>query len=128
MIYPGVYLTHTYGIQVGRSFSINSGALLDGRGGISLGDHVMIGPYAVIVSSRHDSSQVTAPMASLDHVLEPIVIGNDVWIGAHAVITSGVKIGNGVAVAASAVVTQDIEDNQIVGGIPAKVIGVRNQR
>lgn len=122
LIYPGVYLTHTYGIQVGRSFSINSGALVDGRGGISIGDHVMVGPYAVIVSSNHDFRQVEVPMTTLDHIMDPVVIGNDVWIGAHAVINSGVKIGNGVVVAAGAVVTDDVEDYQIVGGVPAVVI------
>jgi acetyltransferase-like isoleucine patch superfamily enzyme len=125
LIYPGVYLTHTYGIQIGRSFSINSGALIDGRGGIRIGDDVMVGPYAVIVSSNHDFRQTRVPMATLDHVFDPVVIGNDVWIGAHAVINSGVKIGNGVLVSAGAVVTQDIEDYQIVAGVPAKVIANR---
>ena len=125
LIYPGVYLTHTYGIHVGRSFSINSGALIDGRGGIRIGDHVMVGPYAVIVSSNHDFKQAQVPMMTLDHVFNPVIIGNDVWIGAHAVINSGVKIGNGVLVSAGAVVTQDVADYQIVGGVPAKVIANR---
>jgi acetyltransferase-like isoleucine patch superfamily enzyme len=94
-IYSGVYFTHTYGIRVGRSFSPNTGVLMDGRGGIKIGDHVMIGPYTVIVSSNHTFKQISAPMATLDHILAPVIIGNDVWIGAHAVITGGTKIGNG---------------------------------
>ena len=125
-IYPGVYLTHTYGIRAGRSFSPNSGALLDGRGGIDIGDHVMVGPYAVIVSSNHAFRQTDAPMATVDHVMAPVKIGNDVWIGAHAVIAGGVVIGNGVVVSAGAVVTKDVADYQIVGGVPARVIGERN--
>lgn len=124
-IYPGVYFTHTYGIKVGRSFSPNTGALMDGRGGIEIGDHVMIGPYAVIVSSNHSFKQVAAPMSTLDHMMAPVVIGNDVWIGAHAVITGGTRIGNGVVVSAGAVVTKDVDDYQIVGGVPARVIGSR---
>jgi hypothetical protein len=48
-----------------------------------------------------------------------------VWIGAHAVITGGVTIGDGVVVSAGSVVTKDVADYQIVGGVPARVIGTR---
>ena len=124
-IYPGVYLTHTYGLKVGRGFSPNTGALIDARGGIEIGDHVMVGPFAVIVSSNHAHHQVDVPMAKVDHIMAPVKIGNDVWIGAHAVITAGVTIGNGAVVSAGAVVTIDVDDYQIVGGVSAGVIGDR---
>lgn len=52
-------------------------------------------------------------------------IGNDVWIGDHVVIMSGVKIGDGAIVAAGAVVTKDVPPYAIVGGIPARVIKYR---
>lgn len=52
----------------------------------------------------------------------PIEIGNDVWIGARAIILDGVKIGDGAIVAANAVVTHDVPPYAIVGGVPAKVI------
>ena len=54
--------------------------------------------------------------------LPPVTIGNDVWIGARAIILDGVTIGDGAIVAAGAVVTRDVEPYTIVGGIPAKVI------
>jgi maltose O-acetyltransferase len=123
--YPGVHLTHTYGIRVGRGFSVNTGALIDGRGGIRFGDDVLVGPYAVITSSNHAFKQLDRPMASVDHVMAPVTIGNDVWIGAQTVITGGVTVGNGVVVAAGAVVTSDVPDYMIVGGVPARVIGDR---
>ena len=53
------------------------------------------------------------------------VIGNDVWIGWHAIITPGVSIGDGAIIAAGAVVTHDVPPYAIVGGIPAKVIRKR---
>lgn len=53
---------------------------------------------------------------------EPISIGNDVWIGGNVTIIGGVHIGNNVIVGAGAVVVNDIPDNCIVGGVPAKVI------
>jgi virginiamycin A acetyltransferase len=55
----------------------------------------------------------------------PILIGNDVWIGANCIILSGVKIGNGAVIAAGSVVTKDIPDFGVVAGVPAKVIKFR---
>jgi acetyltransferase-like isoleucine patch superfamily enzyme len=125
-IYPGVYFTHTYGITVGSRFSINSGSILDGRGGITIGNGVMVGPHVVIYSSRHNMACSDQPMTSLDHIIAPVVIGDDVWIGAHASIPGGIRIGNGVVIAAGAVVVHDVEDYCIVGGVPAVVIGKRD--
>lgn len=126
-IYAGVYLTHTYGIRAGKSLAINSGALLDGRGGITLGDSVLIGPYAIIASSNHAYKQLDQPISSVNHLMEPVTIGDDVWIGAHAVITGGVAIGSHAVIAAGAVVTSDVEAYQVVGGVPAKVISDRRE-
>ena len=53
------------------------------------------------------------------------VIGNDVWIGANALIKSGVHIGNGAIIAAGAVVVKDVPPYAIVGGVPAKIIKYR---
>lgn len=52
-------------------------------------------------------------------------VGNDVWIGAHAQVKSGLTIGNGAIIAAGAVVTHDVPPYAIVGGVPAKVIRYR---
>jgi len=56
---------------------------------------------------------------------QQIVIGNDVWVGARAMIMDGVCIGDGAIVAANAVVTKDVPPYAIVGGVPAKVIRYR---
>ncbi|MBC2717950.1 MAG: acyltransferase [Desulfobacteraceae bacterium] len=128
LIYPNVFLTHTYGLKVGKSFSINSGALIDARGGVTMGDSVMVGPYAVIISSEHDFKQIDSPMSSRNHILKPVVISDDVWIGTHAVIKAGVTIGTGAVISAGAVVTRDVGAYQIVGGVPAKVIGDREEQ
>jgi acetyltransferase-like isoleucine patch superfamily enzyme len=126
-LYPGVHLTHSYGIRAGHGLAINTGALIDARGGITFGDHVLVGPYAVIASSEHAHAQLDAPMAEVDHEFAPVTIGNDVWIGAHAVITGGVRIADGAVVAAGAVVTGDVAAYQVVGGVPAREIGDRRQ-
>ncbi|MDG6348291.1 DapH/DapD/GlmU-related protein [Luteimonas sp. 8-5] len=53
---------------------------------------------------------------------DPIVIGNDCWIGAGAIILPGVNLGDHVVVAAGAIVTKSFECNQLIGGVPARVI------
>ncbi|MDE6603995.1 MAG: CatB-related O-acetyltransferase [Lachnospiraceae bacterium] len=55
----------------------------------------------------------------------PVVIGNDVWIGANVCILPGVRVGDGAVIAAGAVVTKDVAPYAIVGGVPAKVIRYR---
>jgi len=125
LIYPGVYMTHTYGIAVGNRFSIGTGSILDGRGGITIGDHVMVSSNVAIYSSEHNMTHPYLPMASLDNIMKSVVIGDDVWIGTHVCIPGGVTIGGGAVIAAGAVVVNDVEDNCIVGGVPAKIIGKR---
>lgn len=125
LIYAGGYFTHTYGLAAGRSFSTNTGVILDARGGITIGNDVMLGPYVVIASSSHDHGAAGEPMHVRGHVPQPVVIGNDVWVGAHAVIRGGVRIGDGAVVAAGAVVTKDVDAAAIVGGVPAQPIGTR---
>lgn len=58
----------------------------------------------------------------------PVHIGDYAWISSRATILPGVRIGNGAVVAAGAVVTKDVPDYTVVGGVPAKLIGVRNNQ
>ena len=125
LIYPGVYIYHSYAIEVGKAVSINTGAILDGRGGISIGDYVMIGPNVCIASSNHNYKDRTAPVPLQGHILQPVRIEDEAWIGANATILGGVTLGKGAVVAAGAVVVKDVPENSIVGGVPAKKIGHR---
>lgn len=56
---------------------------------------------------------------------EPVIIGNDVWIGANVIILPGVTIGDGAILAAGAVITKNVEPYAVVGGVPAKIIRFR---
>jgi acetyltransferase-like isoleucine patch superfamily enzyme len=124
-IYPGARLSHVYGMSIGRNFHVNAGAFLYGRGGLTIGDHVMVGPNAVIVSSQHRYDDPRLPMVLLGHQTAPVTIGSDVWVGANAVVLPGVRVGDGTIVSAGAVVTQDTAPFTIVGGVPARMIGER---
>lgn len=92
---------------------------------IVLGDNLLMGPGVCIFSSNHGLIK-GQPMTFQERKEASIVIGDDVWLGAHSIITAGTQIANGVVVAAGAVVTRSItREGVIVAGIPAKIIGER---
>ncbi|MFM7143724.1 MAG: acyltransferase [Alphaproteobacteria bacterium] len=125
-IYKGVYFEHCYGIDAGSNLHVSAGAVLYGRGGLVIGDDVMIGHYATIYTSQHRwDLGAEIPMIRQGHAPAPVTIGDDVWIGAHAVVLPGVRIGRGTVVAAGAVVNRDTAPYTIVAGVPARVVGER---
>jgi acetyltransferase-like isoleucine patch superfamily enzyme len=92
---------------------------------IIFGDNVLVGPGVKMFCGNHGTVRNGVPMTYQERIEKDIIIGNDVWIGANSVITSGVKIGEGAVVAAGSVVTKDVDDYTVVGGVPAKFIKQR---
>ena len=90
---------------------------IDGRNGIVIGRNTLIAPRVSIISMNHDLNDYTRYREE-----KPIIIGDNCWIGAGAVITAGVELGDHTVVAAGAVVTRSFEGNVLIGGVPAKVI------
>jgi acetyltransferase-like isoleucine patch superfamily enzyme len=82
----------------------------------------MIAPHVMLAGGNHGYFDTTKPMRFQEGTINGVVTGNDVWIGANAVVLDGVTIGDGAVVAAGAVVTKDVEAYAIVAGNPAKVI------
>ena len=78
LIYPGARISHAYGIRAGRGLAVNSGAFLDGRGGLELGANVLVGPNAVVLSTRHRFGDPRLPIAEQGVELAPTSIGDDV--------------------------------------------------
>lgn len=111
-------------VKIGARTSVGFNTFLYASSAISIGDDCQIAPFAYIVDSDHGTRK-DMPMNQQPNVASPIMIGNDVWIGAHSVILSGVTIGDGAIIAAGAVVNKDVEPYTIVGGVPAKLLGVR---
>ncbi len=106
-------------IELGDRVFVNRGALITARADIHIGDDVLVGPYVVINSGDHNYSDLTQPIGSQGHKPGPIMIGNDVWLGAHCVILRNVKVGDGAVVAAGAVVINDVPPRTLVAGVPA---------
>lgn len=98
---------------------------IDGEGGAIIGNGVRIGPHVCIHTANHVFSDPNIPIAEQGLQAKPVTIGNDVWIGAHAVVLSGVTIGDSSVIAAGAVVTRDVSSKVVVAGVPAREIKKR---
>lgn len=105
-------------IKLGKNVFINSGCCFQDHAGIEIGDGTLIGHQVVIATLNHAQD----PLSRADMFPKPVKIGKNVWIGAHATILPGVTIGDNAIIAAGAVVTKDVENNAVVGGVPAKKI------
>ena len=92
---------------------------------IEIGEKVMIADQVSIRDTGHVFADSGTPMKDQGITTGPIYIEDDVWIGHGVIVLKGVRIGRGSIVAAGAVVTKDVEPYTIVGGVPAKPIGVR---
>jgi acetyltransferase-like isoleucine patch superfamily enzyme len=91
-------------------------------GPVTIGNHVNLAQGITVTALNHNFKDTSLRIDEQGFSTKPIVIEDDVWIGANAVILPGVTIGKHVVVAAGAVVTKDVPDNTIVGGVPAKEI------
>jgi maltose O-acetyltransferase len=112
-------------ISIGNNSGL--GRLCEVHGDLTIGDNVLIAPEVLFYTRNHEFSSVDRPIITQGYGQEKaIVIEDDVWLGRRAVIMPGVRIGTGAVVAACSVVTKDIIAYDIVGGVPAKVIGTRN--
>lgn len=124
-IQPRVIIVHSDRISVGSHFGVNSGTYINGVGGLEIGSHVLIGSNVTISSGQHPIEGRHPEIFSRQSIPRKITIGDDVWIGAGAVIMPGVKIANGTVIGANAVVTKDTPEYSVVAGAPAKVLRLR---
>lgn len=122
-----LYATPESPIRIGANFSANANVMINarGKGHVTIGDNVLIGPNVVLRSNNHVFERADALINDQGMTEGTITIGNDVWIAANAVVLQDVSIGDGAVVAAGAVVTKSVPPYTIVGGVPARTIGMR---
>jgi galactoside O-acetyltransferase len=116
-------------VTIGNNVYMNSNVMInaDISGEITIDKDVIIGPNVVIRASNHNYEKIDIPIRNQGHISGKIHIKENVWIGANAVILPDVTIGTGAIVAAGAVVSRDVNDYEIVGGVPAKRISSRKE-
>jgi acetyltransferase-like isoleucine patch superfamily enzyme len=111
-------------ITIGDHTGLNPYVVIYGR--VTTGKYNMIAPHVMLAGGNHGFSKTDIPMKLQGGEVKGIVLKDDVWIGANAVILDGVTIGKGAIVGAGAVVTKRVEPNAIVGGNPAELIALRD--
>lgn len=107
-------------LVLGRNCSINTHAYLQGP--ITVGNDVRIAPKVTVCAYNHGHADIHRSIDSQPGVTKGIRIGNDVWIGAGAILLDGITVGSHSIIAAGSVVTKDVGDYVIVGGNPARPI------
>jgi len=106
-------------ISIGNFVDIGEFVVLRGAGGLTIGDRVLIAAQVTITTAGHS---IRPPRYNMNE-FAPILIEDDVWVGAGAIILPGVTVGSGAIIAAGSVVSRSVEPRTIVGGVPARLIG-----
>lgn len=102
------------GAVIGEGTMIDMGAVLGGRA--TVGKHSHIGAGAVLAGVIEPASAT------------PVIVGDNVLVGANAVIVEGVQVGDGAVVAAGSIVLEDVPANAVVAGVPARVIKMKDEK
>lgn len=114
-------------ISIDQGTYINRYTMLDAHLEISIGRNCMIGPYCYITDANH--GRATGALVK-EQKMEamPVVIEDDVWLGAGVIVLPGVRLGRGCVIGAGAVVTGDVPPEAVFAGVPAVRIGSRSAK
>ena len=114
-------------ISIAEDTYVNRYTMLDAHLEIRIGRNCMIGPYCYITDANH--GRATGALVK-EQKMEamPVVIEDDVWLGAGVIILPGVRLGHGCVIGAGAVVTDDVPPEAVFAGVPAVRIGTRSAK
>lgn len=128
-VHPTVIIREGENVAIGEHCLINHNNLIQAGkspyGTITIGNYVHTGANVMMMAFNHGFYTTEIPTKEQDYEDAPIVIKDDVWIGAGSIILAGVTIGKGAIIAAGAVVNKDVPDYAVVGGVPAKLLKMR---
>ncbi|HEY5143630.1 MAG TPA: acyltransferase [Solirubrobacteraceae bacterium] len=125
LLEPGVWLTggDRGRIRIGEGVFLNQGVMLAATGLVEIGDHCMLANGAFVTDADHRHDDPTRPITWQGFTSKgPTRLGDNVWLGANVVVTSGVTIGARSVIGANSVVTRDIPPGVIAAGAPARVL------
>jgi acetyltransferase-like isoleucine patch superfamily enzyme len=109
------YIDNTKKLSISKGVFINKCVVIEGNGIVEIGKNCQIGPNVIIVTTNHN------PEENMECVVKDVLIKENVWIGAGAIINPGITIGPDVTVASGSIVTKSFQ-NCTIAGIPARKI------
>ena len=122
---PGVWITApgSARIRIGSGSFLNLNVMVAAVELVEIGDHCMLANGCFVTDGNHRFDDPTQPVTYQGFTTKgPTRIGDNVWCGAHVVVTSGVTIGERSVIGANSVVTTDIAPFSIAAGAPARVV------
>jgi acetyltransferase-like isoleucine patch superfamily enzyme len=125
LLEPGVWITApaTARVRIGEGTFLNKGVMVAAEGLVEIGAHCMLANGCFVSDASHRFDDPDKPITWQGFESKgPTRIGDNCWLGANVVVTSGVTIGERCVIGANSVVTRDIEPFSIAAGAPAKVI------
>lgn len=123
----GLRLTNPERIAIGAHCSFAQGVFITGGGGVRIGDWVGFGPDVKIWSVNHRYEDADRPWQLQGWEKKPVVIEDDVWLGANVFVMPGVTIGKGAIVSACALVNKSVPAYALFAGNPGRVVGWRKR-
>jgi acetyltransferase-like isoleucine patch superfamily enzyme len=125
--YPGlVKILAPENIRIGPGTVINAEAIIHCAGGVAIGRYVHIGHALSVYSTNHNYQNAQRIPYDEHDLIEPVEIGDFVWIGANVSIMPGVSVGEGAVLGGGSVVTKDVPKYAVMGGNPARVLKYRD--
>lgn len=112
-------------ITIGPKSYIGHRCLLYGHGGIRLGRDVLLANDVQLICGNHTFARRDIPIRAQPTEERPIIIDDNVWLGASSIVLGGVTVGRGSVVGAGAVVTHSLPPYSIARGVPARIVGIR---
>jgi acetyltransferase-like isoleucine patch superfamily enzyme len=112
-------------VVVGPQTYVGHRCLIYGHAGVTVGRDVLLANDVQLICGNHTFSRRDVPIRAQPPQGAPIVVEDDVWLGASAIVLGGVTIGRGAVVGAGAVVTRSLPPYSIARGVPARVVGQR---
>ena len=121
---PGVWITSDTGrITIGGGTVLNLGVMVAAVERVEIGEHCLFANGCLVTDGDHRTDDHETPMPWQGFTTKgPVVIGDNVWLGAHVVVTSGVTIGRRSVIGANSVVTRDVPPFSVAAGAPARVL------
>jgi len=119
IIRENVFVYRPYHLELGDYSEIGVGGVISAVKKINIGKDVGIGPYCSIYDNNH---KMPKSRSENNLISKPIEIGDNSWVGTHSVILMGVRIGKNVTVGAGSIVHNNLPDNSVALGNPARVV------